>query len=132
MSEYEVHLSANIRSDDGRSNFAIIESLKIELSSFAELDALIARVRNAIQNENDEGSPLSITPKTKHAEPHFDESGGCTCRCKECVRVEMRHIDDPDQPISLRQACCCDGCNGSCPGIGRLASVSIAQLGYRA
>lgn len=48
---YEVFLSANIRTDDGRSNFAIIESQKVEIKSFAELDALMARMRNAIREE---------------------------------------------------------------------------------
>jgi hypothetical protein len=52
MSEYTVHMSVNVRSEDGFSNFAIIETQTVEMTEFAELDALLVRMRKAIREEN--------------------------------------------------------------------------------
>lgn len=67
--------------------------------------------------------------RIRHVYPHWNLTGGCKCKCSECVRVVIKNIDDPTKPRMLVQQCCCKGCNHSCDGIGRLDSVNIDTWG---
>lgn len=60
-----------------------------------------------------------------HVSPHFDASGGCMCRCRKCLKVELtEHLDHVD----IRQVCVCKRCSQDCPSEGRIVSAKAAQL----
>jgi len=64
-------------------------------------------------------------PKPKHAEPHFNEDGGCVCVCRRCVRTRMEEVDDGAQ-VRIRQSCCCKDCSEDCPPANRSVFAYIA------
>jgi len=61
MSNYNVSLSVHIETLDNGSRFSIFENQRVELSSFTELDALLARMRDAVHpnEEPDTSGPCS-------------------------------------------------------------------------
>jgi hypothetical protein len=60
--------------------------------------------------------------RPQHADPHFNESGGCQCHCPLCLTVRIRkhggHLD-------IRQVCVCRGCTEDCPSIDRVVMECV-------
>jgi len=60
-----------------------------------------------------------------HSEPHFNDSGGCLCKCRKCLKVSLReHLDHVD----ISQVCVCRQCNQDCPSEGRIVSARGQRL----
>lgn len=62
--------------------------------------------------------------RAQHAQPHFNESGGCQCRCYQCVQVRMKEHRDH---IDISQYCICRECSEDCPSVDRIVFGEVAK-----
>lgn len=69
--------------------------------------------------------PTPTHPRRRqHADPHFNDAGGCLCLCYRCVQVRLKEHADH---IDLRQYCVCRACSEDCPSEGRIVMESVAK-----
>lgn len=50
--------------------------------------------------------------KPQHWKPHFNDRGGCVCKCPLCLSVRMK---EHNGHIDINQKCVCRECNEECP-----------------
>lgn len=62
--------------------------------------------------------------RPRHADPHFNEGGGCLCKCYRCVQVRM---NEHGEHIDIRQLCVCRQCTEDCPSDGRIVFGEVAK-----
>lgn len=92
--------------------------LKAQLDDFArEHGMTLAGALSAIVEKG-------LIPERKHVEPHFNESGGCRCRCYRCVKVVM---EEEGNHFVIAQKCHCPDCNHDCPTEHRIFVASVPR-----